>query len=125
MVNIVESFRRGRARARAELPPALPRRNALPREGEMPAEAQKSFAEVSALADQQNARIIELEAELAASPAAIFAEVLRLPGVRTFLVARFHPDKHRDTNEVERAQLTGQLQKINAAYEALEKKGEP
>jgi hypothetical protein len=83
---------------------------------------EQSLAEVTVLAEQLQARVRELEAELADSPASIFAEVLRLPGVKKQLVSRFHPDKP-DVNEAERQWLTEAMQKINAAYEALEKKG--
>jgi len=82
-----------------------------------------SLAEVTALAEQLQARVDELESELAASSGAVFAQVLRLSGVKTYLLARFHPDKHPEANETERRALTEDLQKINAAYEALERTG--
>jgi len=82
-----------------------------------------ALAEVTALADQQQARIDELEGELASSPAALYAAVLHLPGIKTWLVSRFHPDKHPDANAAEREFLTACLQKVNAAYEAMERTG--
>jgi hypothetical protein len=111
MLNIVERFREGRARARAEIGEPAQAANS------MLGEDKKSFAELSALADQLNARVIELEADRA-----VFAEVLGLPGVKKHLATRFHPDKP-DVNENERQWLTERMQKVNAAYEALEKKG--
>ena len=82
----------------------------------------ESLAEVSALAEQYELRVKELEAELAASPAAIYAEVLRLPGVKVWLTKRFHPDKP-DVKDGEREWLTVRMQTVNAAYAALEKEG--
>jgi hypothetical protein len=81
------------------------------------------LAETTALAEQLNARVAELEAELAAAPAAAFATVLLLPGVKRWLITRFHPDKP-GLNDAERAALTEAMQKINVAYEQLEKKGD-
>jgi hypothetical protein len=119
---VFEDFRRGWARGRAMQPGAdeLPQSSVGNSNKEI-----KSLAEVTALADQLEARNRELEAELAASPAALFAEVLRLSGVRQWLASRFHPDKHRDANETEREWLTAATQKVNAAYAALEKKDGP
>jgi hypothetical protein len=61
------------------------------------------------------ARVSELEAELA-----VVSEVLRLPGIKSFVMRRFHPDKP-DITDAERQWLTGAMQKVNAAYEALAK----
>jgi hypothetical protein len=117
MLAFMEDFRRGWAAGRAvEAPARVPA--AL---GNAETVKTSSLAEVSALAEQQEARIEELEAELASSPAAVFADVLRLPGVKTMLVSKFAPDKHPDANEAERQQLTENMQKVNAAYEALKK----
>ena len=47
-------------------------------------------------------------------------EVLRLPGLKLWLINRFHVYKHPNANETERAALNEALQTINAAYDALE-----
>jgi hypothetical protein len=125
MADFFDDFRRGFAEARADS--ARPRRKPAERDGSgderTPANAgeKESLAEVTALAEQYETRMKELEAELAASPAAIYAEVLRLPGVKQLLSSRFHPDKS-DVNDSERQWLTERMQKVNAAYEALEKR---
>ena len=49
-----------------------------------------------------------------------YAVVLLLPGVKLWLINRFHPDKHPNANEAEKAALNETLQTINAAYDALE-----
>jgi hypothetical protein len=114
----MEDFRRGWARGRAVEAPAR-----VPAAGnDAETENISSLAEVTALAEQLQTRIEELEAEIASSPAAIYAEVLRLPGVKVWLTKRFHPDKP-DVKDDEREWLTARMQKVNAAYEALEKEG--
>jgi hypothetical protein len=65
------------------------------------------------------ARVNEVGADLA-----LLGEVLRLPGIKSFLTRRFHPEK-ADLTDAERQWLTTMMQKVNAAYEALEKKGRP
>jgi hypothetical protein len=52
---------------------------------------------------------------------AVLGEILRLPGIKFFLTRRFHPDRP-DINDAECKWLAGAMQKVNAAYEALEKK---
>src|SRR5262249_42153422 len=119
-------FRRGFAQARTDT--ARPRRKPAERDGEgdeatpVNGAEKESLAEVTALAEQYETRVKELEAELAASPTAIYGEVLLLPGVKVWLRSRFHPDKP-DVNDSERQGLTTAMQKVNAAYEALAKKG--
>jgi hypothetical protein len=123
MLRMIEEFRRGWAEGRA----APGDTGQAQRDGpntHTVVEERKTFAEVSALADQLDARVVELEAELAASPAALFADVLRLPGVKLWLRNRYHPDK-ADVNGGERQWLTEAMQKVNAAYDALEKEGRP
>jgi len=44
------------------------------------------------------------------------AKALRLPGVKEFLVKKFHPDKYPDADERQRALLTEAIKIINAAY---------
>jgi hypothetical protein len=124
MAGFLDDFKRGFAQARADTTRTKQRREPAGREPSTPANAaddKETFAETAALAEQLNARVNELETQLAGT--AVYGEVLLLPGVKTYLVARFHPDKHRDANETERQGLTENLQKINTAYEALENKG--
>ena len=80
----------------------------------------ETLAETAELAEKLNARVDELETELAEN--AVFSEVLLLPGVKRWLAGRFHPDKP-GLNDGERKAFTETMQKINTAYEALEKKG--
>jgi hypothetical protein len=115
----MEDFRRGWARGRAVEAPAR-----VPEAGNAETEKTASLAEVTALADQLEKRNAELEAELASSPAALYAAALRLPGVKTMLVSKFAPDKHPDANDAERERLTEQMQTVNAAYEALNKRAD-
>ncbi|MBN8900943.1 MAG: hypothetical protein BGO51_08115 [Rhodospirillales bacterium 69-11] len=49
------------------------------------------------------------------------ARVLLLPGVKTFLLHRFHPDKHPDANEEQKLKLTEAMQMITAVYAFLAK----
>ena len=49
------------------------------------------------------------------------AKVLMLPGVKTFLLQRFHPDKHPEADEQQRRALTEAMQAITAAYAAVAK----
>jgi hypothetical protein len=116
MLGVIEGLRRGWAHGRAAPDASAPAAGSADYAPE-----QQTLAEVVALAEALQARVDELEAEREASPAALFAEALRLPGVKTWLLSRFHPDKHPDANEAERGVLTASLQKINAAYETLER----
>jgi hypothetical protein len=84
-------------------------------------ETRQSLAELAETAEGLQARVAELEAEREASPVALLADVLRLPGVKNWLLSRHHPDRHPDANDVERRVLTETLQKIIAAYEILER----
>jgi hypothetical protein len=80
------------------------------------------IAEMAELVEQLIARVNELEAALAASPAALSGEVLLLPGVKRLLLRSFYPDKP-GLNKAERKVFADALQKIIAAYDGLEKKG--
>lgn len=122
MAGFMDSLQRGFAAGRAGTGKAGSRRDDETRD-EAAGDDGQILAETTTLAEQLNARVAELEAELAASPAAAFAEVLQLPGVRRWLITRFHPDKP-GLNEAESVALTEAMQKINAAYEQLEKKGD-
>ena len=44
------------------------------------------------------------------------AKTLRLPGVKKFLLEKFHPDKYPEADERQRALLTEATQTITAAY---------
>jgi hypothetical protein len=52
----------------------------------------------------------------------LFAEILRLPGIKVWLVSRFNPDVHGELTDSERQYLTRMFEKIKAAYDALEQK---
>jgi hypothetical protein len=115
MLRIFEDWRQGWAQGRSS------QADPAPRGAGGDEDQDNALAELTDLAEQLQARVDELEAERDASPAELFASVLRLPGVKTWLLSRFHPDKHPDANETERRVLTDTLQKINAAYEILER----
>lgn len=79
-------------------------------DGEL-AEAKRLLAEMTDYAEQLEARVVELIA--GAEP---MAKVLRLPGVKTYLLTKFHPDKYPDADEQQRALLIEAITTINAAY---------
>jgi hypothetical protein len=114
MLAMFDDFRRGWARGRA-VPADAPQEAAGDAGKEL-----RSLAEVTELADQLQARVDELEGERAGSMGAVLTEVLRLPGVKMWLLAKFHPDKHPHANEAERDVHTQNFQKVNAAYEIIE-----
>jgi hypothetical protein len=80
------------------------------RDGEL-AESKRLIAELKDYAEQLQSRVVELIA--GAEP---MAKALRLPGVKTFLLQRFHPDKFPDADDQQRALLTEALKTINSAY---------
>ena len=82
------------------------------REAEL-AETKRLIAELKDYAEQLQGRVVELIA--GAEP---MAKALRLPGVKTFLLQRFHPDKYPDADDQQRELLTEALKTINAAYAA-------
>jgi hypothetical protein len=49
------------------------------------------------------------------------ASVLRLRGVKNFLLLSFHPDRHPDASEQERKVFEEAMQTINAAYAVIAK----
>jgi hypothetical protein len=49
------------------------------------------------------------------------AKALLLPGVKTFLLNRFHPDKFPDADEKKKEMLNEALKTINAAYASADK----
>jgi len=119
MLRFVEEFRRGWTDGRTgQVDPERLSDGAGSDQG-------KTLAEVSALADQLNARVIELEAEVAQidelrGQITVLTAVLRLPGVKIWLLSRFHPDKHPDLNGEARKAYEESTQTINAAYEVVE-----
>jgi hypothetical protein len=64
------------------------------RAGDIGDAALHALAGVVALAEALKARVDELEADRA--NAGMVADVLRLPGVKTWLVSGFHPGKRPD-----------------------------
>jgi uncharacterized coiled-coil protein SlyX len=46
-------------------------------------------------------------------------EVLKLPGVRKWLLERFHPDRYPDARPVQRHELENTASLINAAYDIV------
>jgi hypothetical protein len=75
------------------------------------AEAKQLLAEMTDYAEKVEARVIELIAM--SEP---MAKALLLPGVKSYLLQRFHPDKYPDADDNQRALLTSALKTINAAY---------
>jgi hypothetical protein len=95
----------GSPAAVAELQAAL-----LERDGEL-TENRRLLAEVKDYAEQLQSRVVELIA--GAEP---MAKALRLPGVKTFLLQRFHPDKYPAADDRQRELLTEAMKTITAAY---------
>jgi hypothetical protein len=82
------------------------------------AEIRRLLADVTALAEGQKGEIEQQAirvAELGAMIAPLVA-VLLMPGVKTGLVNRFHPDKHPDADDTKRAAYNEALRVINEAY---------
>ena len=75
------------------------------------AETKQLLTEMTDYAEKMEARVIELIA--GSEP---MARALLLPGVKTFLLQRFHPDKHPGADDRQRELLTSALKTINAAY---------
>jgi hypothetical protein len=80
------------------------------RDGEL-AETKRLLAEMADYVEQMESRVVELIA--GAEP---MARALRLPGVKPYLLGKFHPDKYPDADERQRELLTDALKTINAAY---------
>jgi hypothetical protein len=74
-------------------------------------EAKELLGEMTDYAEKMEARVIELIA--GSEP---MAKALLLPGVKTFLLQRFHPDKYPNADDKQRELLTNALKTINAAY---------
>ena len=74
-------------------------------------EAKRLIGELKDYAEQLQDRVVELIA--GSEP---MAKALLLPGVKTFLLQRFHPDKHPGADERQYALLTEAMKTITAAY---------
>jgi hypothetical protein len=55
------------------------------------------------------------------APEVVLIDLLRLPGVKTWLLSRFHPDKHPNASRAEREALTAVFEKIVRAYQFVER----
>jgi hypothetical protein len=80
------------------------------RDGEL-TENKRLLAEMADYAEKMEARVVEVIA--GAEP---MARTLRLPGVKTFLFNKFHPDKHPDADARQLALLNEAVKTISAAY---------
>lgn len=118
MAKLFDSFQRGFAQARADTA-----RPAAPDQSRLRGEATQANGAAAAAAEQKAVADVTALAEQLTAEVALLAEVLRLSGVKTYLVGRFHPDKHPSANEAERETLTARLQQVNAAYEIAERTG--
>lgn len=135
MASFKETFRQGREQARAArgAPPlsrnewdgfdeaaadkgpepagAPESEEALRQRDDELAEAKQLLTEMTDYAEKMEARVIELIA--GSEP---MARTLLLPGVKTYLLQRFHPDKYPGADDKQRELLTSALKTINAAY---------
>jgi hypothetical protein len=75
------------------------------------AEAKRLIGELKDYAEQLESRV----GELVAGAAPLVATLL-LPGVKTFLLTKFHPDKYPEASDEQRAKLTEATKTITAAY---------
>jgi hypothetical protein len=137
----MEGFRRGRDEAVADFANRDPRTPPEPdaREDAVILEAgdreligrlEAQVRELEAIREDNRRLIADMAEEIeglraalddAAAPSAPFEDILRLPGVETWLRKRFHPDKYPDASEEQQRALTEATQKINAAYAAMRK----
>jgi hypothetical protein len=79
-------------------------------------ETKQLVGELAETVELLQARVVELIG--AAEP---MAKVLRLPGVKTWLLQRFHPDKYPEADERQSELLNDAIKAINAAYAVIEK----
>ena len=79
-------------------------------------DAFRLLAEMKEFIELQSNRVIELIG--AVEP---MASVLRLPGVKTYLLQHFHPDVHPNASAAEREVCTEAMKAINAAYAVIAK----
>jgi hypothetical protein len=79
-------------------------------------ESKRLVGELVETVELLQGRIIELIA--GAEP---MANVLRLRGVKNFLLLSFHPDRHPNASEQERKVFEEAMQTINAAYAVIAK----
>ncbi len=82
-------------------------------------EAKRLVGELKDYAEQLQNRVAELIA--GNEP---LAKVLRLPGVKTWLLQRFHPDKYPDADERQKELLNDAMKAITAAYAAIVKESQ-
>jgi hypothetical protein len=82
-------------------------------------EAKRLVGELKDYIEQQQDRIVELIA--GNEP---MAKVLQLPGVKTFLLQRFHPDKYPDADEHQKELLNDAMKAITAAYATIAKESQ-
>jgi hypothetical protein len=75
------------------------------------ADTKRLLVELKDYAEQLQNRVVELIA--GAEP---MAKALRLPGVKTYLLQRFHPDKYPDADDRQRELFTEAFKTITAAY---------
>jgi hypothetical protein len=75
------------------------------------ADTKRLLAELKDYAEQLQNRVVELIA--GAEP---MAKALRLPGVKTYLLQRFRPDKSPDADDRQRELFTEAFKTITAAY---------
>lgn len=79
-------------------------------------DALRLLGEFKEYVEQQQDRLIEVIG--AVEP---MAKVLRLPGVKTFLLQRFHPDTHPNASAAESEVFTEAMKAINVAYAIIAK----
>lgn len=84
------------------------------------------LGETAEIAEQSLARNAELETELTASRefADALAEAMQSPGMKRLLAKQYSPDAHAKATEGEKAELTACMQKINAAYDLIERRAQ-
>jgi hypothetical protein len=79
-------------------------------------ETKQLVGELADTVELLRARVVELIG--GAEP---LAKVLRLPGAKTWLLQRFHPDKYPEADERQSELLNDAIKAINAAYAVIEK----
>lgn len=79
-------------------------------------ETRQLVGELAETVELLQARVVELIG--GAEP---MAKVLRLPGVKTWLLQRFHPDKYPEADERQSELLDDAIKAINAAYAVIAK----
>jgi len=80
------------------------------------AELEAALRELTLYAEQLQASVTGLE-----TVAAPLVAVLLMPGVKTMLTNRFHPEKHSDANAEQRAAYEEAMSVVNQAYDVIKK----